>query len=149
MATFVEMITNEIVLSFAIAVLLTQLIKMMVEWKKSGKADIKHMWETGGMPSSHSAAVSALIISVFFVEGFNTLFLITLAFGLIVIRDAFGIRHQAGEQARTINKIIHDLKLEKRFMTKRLKELLGHSTTQVQAGILIGVAVSLGIHYLV
>lgn len=149
MAEIYEILTNDIVLSFALAVIITQIIKFIIEWKKRKKADIKYMWETGGMPSSHSAAVTALILSVYFVEGVTTLFLITTAFGLIVIRDAFGIRHETGEQARTINKIIKDLKLEKRFMTKRLKELLGHTTTQVQAGIIIGFSISVIVHYLI
>ena len=51
------------------------------------------LMETGGMPSSHSAAVSSLAAAVWYTEGFTMLFWVTLVFALIIIRDAFG---QAG-----------------------------------------------------
>jgi len=143
-----QMLQNEIVVSCAVAALFTGLMKIIISWKKKGRFDITQLWETGGIPSSHSALVSALLISVFFVEGFSTILLITLVFTLIVIRDSFGIRQETGHQAVILNKIIADLKLEKRLRVKRLKELVGHTSTQVQIGILIGVAIAVLTHFI-
>jgi uncharacterized protein len=144
-----EMITNEMLLSCFIAALLCQAMKFIIELLDKGKMDYSLLFETGGMPSSHAGLVSALLVSLYFVDGFSTVFIVALIFGLIVIRDAFGIRKQSGEQARVVNKIIFDLKLEKKLKVKRLRELVGHTRTQVVVGLLVGIIVAAGIHNLI
>jgi len=39
------------------------------------------------MPSAHSSTVTALTLALYFYEGFTNLFLVSLVFSLIVIRD--------------------------------------------------------------
>ena len=98
------------------------------------------------MPSSHSGAVSALTMSVFFAEGITTVFAITLVLSLIVIRDAYGLRKEVGEQAKTINRIAFDLKQLKNIHIPKLRELVGHTSTQVTVGILLGISVAVITH---
>ena len=61
-------------------------------------------WRTGGMPSSHSALVTSLSTTIAFRHGLNSdLFIFSLCFFLVVIRDAFGVRRSSGIQSRKIN----------------------------------------------
>ena len=54
-------------------------------------------WKTGGMPSSHSALVTSLCTSIAFKHGLGSdFFVFSLAFFLVTIRDAFGVRRSSG-----------------------------------------------------
>lgn len=69
--------------------LINQLLKVLISKNK------RRFFECGGMPSSHSAFVSALSTSVGILEGFDSaIFLITLAFSVLVVHDAVRIRKQ-------------------------------------------------------
>ena len=84
------------------------------------------LWRTGGMPSSHSALVTSLCVTIAFRHGLHSdLFIFSLCFFLVVIRDAFGVRRSSGIQARKINEIGNDLK-EKGIIEsyKPLKKLM-------------------------
>ena len=77
----------EIILSAAIAYFIAHAIKLLTAAIKSKKFEIKQLIKAGGMPSAHSASVSALTLSVYLYNGLDSLFAITLVFSLIVIRD--------------------------------------------------------------
>ena len=97
------------------------------------------LWKTGGMPSSHSALVTALATSIGFKEGFNSsLFIVSCCYSLLVIRDAVGVRRSAGIQARTLNKLGSDLIEKLNIDYKSVKEVSGHSVSEVLIGIVIG-----------
>jgi uncharacterized protein len=100
--------------------------------------------ETGGMPSAHSAAVSALSMAVGMRSGFNSvLFAVTLYFSLIVMYDAAGLRRAAGRQAAILNRLMHEHFVEAEADRHRLMELLGHTPLQVLVGAILGVASAL------
>jgi len=108
--------------------------------------NIKRLWETGGMPSSHSSTVSALTTSVGIVYGLaSPLFAASLVFAIIVMHDAAGIRRAAGRQASVLNRLGKTLSkvFDERFNEDHLKELLGHSPIEVLAGSIVGVVVAL------
>jgi len=99
----------------------------------------RFFWKTGGMPSSHSAAVTSLTTSVGLIEGFNsTLFIITLVFALIVIRDALGVRRAAGSQAKALNTMGKQLQSKLKIPFKMVKEISGHTVPEVSIGIILG-----------
>lgn len=103
------------------------------------------LWETGGMPSSHSSSVTALTTAVAISEGTSSIaFSICVVFAIIVMHDASGIRRAAGEQAEVINKLTEffDSKFGKRFDNEKLKELLGHSRSEVFVGGFLGIAIA-------
>jgi len=109
------------------------------------KFDIRRMWGTGGMPSSHSSTVTSLAAAVAIVEGEkSTLFAIALIFSGVVMYDAAGIRRAAGKQAGVLNKIVEKLthKIEEKIHDETLKELLGHTPFEVLIGALLGVVVA-------
>ena len=99
---------------------------------------------TGGMPSSHAAAVSALSAAVGLKEGFgSTLFGVTLYFSLIVMYDAAGLRQAAGRQAAILNRLIDEHFEHPENNTHRLMELLGHTPLEVLVGAILGVVSAL------
>src|SRR5690625_2792451 len=66
-------------------------------------------FSTGGMPSSHSAAVAAVTTSVGIEYGVTSgIFAVSCVFSLITMFDATGIRRQAGEQAIVLNMLVKD-----------------------------------------
>jgi len=101
---------------------------------------ITFLWSTGGMPSSHSAVVSAVTTGIGFQEGItSSLFGVSLFFSLLAIRDALGVRRAAGLQARVLNQIITDLNSKHGTTYKHVKEINGHKAAEVFVGVLLGI----------
>ena len=142
----IDFFTNEVVVTIIAAVVITQILKVIIDSIRKGKFALDEIFATGGMPSSHSSVVAALTISVFAVEGVSTLSVVVLAFAGIVIRDAMGLRNQSGLHAKVLNKIIRDLKLGKKLKVTHLNEFLGHTPTQVLAGTILGIIISITVH---
>jgi len=120
-----------------------QVLKVGVDYKKSKKTDLSIFISTGGMPSSHSAFVSAMTTAVGLRNGFDTsIFALCCVFSMVVMYDAAGVRRAAGKQAEIINQLVEAIENTGIEMDKKLKELLGHSPIEVVAGALLGVAVA-------
>ena len=105
---------------------------------------IELLFGTGGMPSSHTAAVISLAVACGLSEGIgSSAFAISLLLSLIVMRDATGVRREAGEQAKVLNRIVQDLfaSTEQNDINRNLRELVGHTPLQVFVGAILGVAV--------
>jgi uncharacterized protein len=100
---------------------------------------INMVWTTGGMPSSHSALVAALATSAGFVEGpASTLFFVTLFYAVLTFRDALGVRRAAGSQAKVLNQLIRDLSPHFPLRSRPVKEIHGHTMSEVFVGALLG-----------
>ncbi|GLI57584.1 membrane protein [Propionigenium maris DSM 9537] len=128
-----------------IAWFIAQFYKLLSCVVTERRIDIRRMWGTGGMPSSHSSTVTSLAASVAIVEGEkSTLFAIALIFSGVVMYDAAGIRRAAGKQAGVLNKIVERLahKIEEKIHDETLKELLGHTPFEVLIGALLGIVVA-------
>ncbi|KAI5007076.1 uncharacterized membrane protein YuiD-like [Hordeum vulgare subsp. vulgare] len=123
-------------LGFAIA----QSIKFFLTRYKEKRWDPKQLIGSGGMPSSHSATVTALSVAIGFQDGFgSSLFATATIFASVVMYDASGVRLHAGKQAAVLNQIVCELPAEHPLAeTRPLRELLGHTPTQVVAGALLG-----------
>jgi acid phosphatase family membrane protein YuiD len=84
-----------------------QLIKTVLEWMGNGSLHMERLVGSGGMPSSHSSMVCALVIGMARLEGFGSpLFAFTMAFAGVVLYDAMGVRRAAGEQAKALNRMM-------------------------------------------
>ncbi len=141
-----DVLSNQILWIPICASLIAQALKVIVELVRNGKATPETLVTTGGMPSSHSALVTALATEVGQHDGWNSSeFAIATLFAIIVMYDAAGVRQAAGKQARILNQIIDEFfQGEHQFREERLKELLGHTPVQVLIGLLLGILVACG-----
>ncbi|XP_073308190.1 uncharacterized protein [Primulina huaijiensis] len=120
-----------------------QSMKIFLNFCVERKWDFRIMFASGGMPSSHSALCTALTTSVAICHGVaDSLFPVCLGFSLIVMYDAIGVRRHAGMQAEVLNLIVEDLFQGHPISERKLKELLGHTPSQVFAGALLGIIVA-------
>ena len=141
---------NPLLLSAIIAWLLAQIIKVLGEYITQRRWNWVLLFRAGGMPSSHSAMVSAASLSVGLYVGFDQpVFAIASILAIIVIYDATGIRRETGRQAVLINTMIEDLARGKLAQVDRLKEVLGHTPGEAVLGTLLGLVIALLIWILV
>ncbi|KAJ0249041.1 Acid phosphatase/vanadium-dependent haloperoxidase-related protein [Hirschfeldia incana] len=132
------------IFSAFLALALAQFLKVFTHWYKEKRWDSKRMFSSGGMPSSHSATVTALALSIGFEEGVGApAFAIALVLACVVMYDASGVRLHAGRQAELLNQIVCEFPPEHPLSTvKPLRELLGHTPIQVAAGAILGCVVA-------
>lgn len=132
--------TNRALLSWLIACLVAQSIKIMLGVIRLRRFDFRWLIGTGGMPSTHAAGVTALSLTIGHQTGFNSpLFAASIAFTVITLFDAQGVRRWSGRQAQVLNKMMEDMYFKRRIREERLKELLGHTPLEVIAGMIVGV----------
>lgn len=145
--------------SALLGVLIAQLIKVPIYFVMYRKWNFGLMFSTGGMPSSHTAMVTALATSVGLTEGFDSvLFAISAVFAMIVIHDSTGVRRHAGYHAEVLNQLVRDFniimqgiknpKVQNWESRQKLKELLGHKPIEVFFGGLLGAGLSVGLYFL-
>ena len=141
----------EIIFAIFLANLSAQLTKLISYAIKKKTFNFSILFSMGGMPSSHSASVTAMATSIGLIEGWSsTFFAIAVCLAFIVMVDAAGLRQNAGKQAIVLNQIIKEfLSPEHRLNKDKLKELLGHTPTQVLIGAFWGVIVSLALRKLI
>ncbi len=140
-----DILNNRVLLVALIACLIAQVLKLAIEIIKNRKLNIQVLVTTGGMPSAHSALVTALAAGIGQTIGWQSSeFALATVFAIIVMYDAAGVRQAAGKQARILNQMIDELFREHpEFPQDKLKELLGHTPFQVIAGSVLGVTISL------
>lgn len=125
-----------------------QAFKFVRHYIRTRSMDFGYFVSTGGMPSAHSALVSALATSVGLIHGLgSTIFAVTAIFALIVMFDAQGVRRAAGHQARMLNQMVEEW-VKQHHLPKRekLAELLGHTRHEVFAGLVLGICVAVAVH---
>ncbi|WP_050616237.1 divergent PAP2 family protein [Bacillus testis] len=144
-----------------VAIFFAQFVKVPITFLATRRIDWSLLTSTGGMPSSHSAAVTALATAIAYESGLQSpLFAIAVIFAVITMFDAKGVRRQAGEQAAVLNQLVHDFTLfvneakkwphqENQQKQKQLKELLGHKPIEVFFGAITGILISIFLHYFV
>lgn len=139
MTSLDQFFQNRIIWSTFAAWVIAQTAKMVLFFRQKRRFDVRWLTETGGMPSAHSAGVSALAMSVGLADGVGTTaFGIALIFALVTMFDAQGVRRAAGRQAVALNQIIEELYAQGQVSNQRVRELLGHTPVEVVVGALIG-----------
>lgn len=138
-----------------------QLIKAVLYAIKYRTFKLERLFGSGGMPSSHSSTVCALVITIYRMEGLNSAVLgLAMIFAMITMYDATGVRRAAGLHAKQINRLRHIVeeldeealdKMDERVDeddeeepedTKELKEFLGHTPLEVMLGALLGILIA-------
>ena len=142
-----ELLKNQLLFWSLVSCLTAQLLKIIFNLFSEGELRFGIVFQTGGMPSSHSALISALSAGIGWELGFdNPAFALSVGISLIVMYDASGIRRSAGMQAIEINKISRELDKNNEIF---LKESLGHTKLEVFVGSFLGPLITLpGIVYL-
>ncbi len=151
------------VIEAAIGYLVAELIKLIILAVKNRRFRIREIFKSGGMPSSHTATVVALAVTIGLKQGFGTaLFGLAAVFVAIVVTDATHVRRAVGEQGEALRKLIdRDHKQEgaiseiaretgagdDKTRAKLSKPYLarGHTAPQVIVGGVIGVLVGVGV----
>jgi len=137
-------LVSPIFLSGIFSWLSAQFIKTVIKLLTGKVEDFKELialllWRTGGMPSSHSALVCAVMTSIGFHSGMNSdVFILSCCFALVVIRDAVGVRRASGLQARTLNELGKKLQQKNVLDFRAIKEVHGHKPLEVFVGCLLG-----------
>ena len=136
MTQFFELINNKLLFWSLFSCLTAQILKIVFNFFSAGELRIGIIFETGGMPSSHSALITSLTSGLGMELGFDDpIFALAVGISLIVMYDASGVRRSAGLNAKEINKLSKSLDENS---TLKLKETLGHSKLEVIVGSLIG-----------
>jgi uncharacterized protein len=136
---------NKIFLAVFIAAILSQSIKIIYNAIRDKKGvSFRDLIVTGGMPSTHSALVSSLFASLILDQGLSPLTISAIVLFLVVVTDSMGVRRTAGEEGKTLNKII---KIEK-LNIPEMHYSLGHKPMEVLAGIIIGFFIALSIYFI-
>jgi uncharacterized protein len=118
-------------------------VKLAISVLRSGRLDWAHVG-LGGLPSNHTAVVSATAVLIGLRDGVTTpLFALALTLALIVIFDALHLRREVGAHAVALNHLFgSDVK------RPRLREHIGHQRVEVVGGLLVGLGCAFGLHYL-
>ena len=139
--------TNYCLMSAVFGWLIAQILKVFTGIFRVREFSFRAMmFGTGGMPSSHSAAVMALCTSIAIRFGFGSpLFAIAGLLCIIVMNDATGVRRETGKQSKALNLILKDLftdSPDKEKLDENFRELIGHTPLQVVCGAITGIVVA-------
>ena len=141
-----EILSNKILLAAFFGWLSAQFLKTVIYILVNKEFNPERLMGDGGMPSSHSATVMALVTSTAFYYSFSSFeFAVSAIMALIVMHDAMGVRRETGIQAKVINNMMEwfqemysDIPVE-----QKLKEFVGHTPLQVLFGALLGIAIGI------
>ncbi|MEM6501587.1 MAG: divergent PAP2 family protein [Cyanobacteria bacterium P01_C01_bin.89] len=142
-----HIVDNQVLVVAFLACIVAQVLKVFVELARSRTLNLRVLVESGGMPSSHSALVTALATGTGQVVGWESIeFAMATIFAVIVMYDATGVRQAAGKQAQVINQIVAEFFEGRAVGEEKLKELLGHTPVQVLVGGIVGVIIAFLAH---
>lgn len=135
--------SNPVLMAALTAWAIAQAIKVPLDFLQFRRWNWALLFRAGGMPSSHSALVTACAHSIGLFFGFQSpLFALAAVIAMIVIYDATGIRRQAGKHAEIINAMIRDLASGHPLQERQLREVLGHTPVEALGGTLFGLLIS-------
>ena len=141
MSEFSAFFDNSVLFWSILSCLLAQFFKIIFNLFSTGKIRFGIMFETGGMPSSHSALITSATAGIGSELGFDSpIFALAIAVSLIVMYDASGVRKSAGIQAGEINSLSKKLDPKSQL---NLKESLGQTKFEVLVGSFLGPLITL------
>ena len=134
---------------------MAQILKTMIYALVNHEVKWERMVGDGGMPSGHSATVSAMATASGVIYGIQSFeFAIACMLAIIVMHDAMGVRMETGRQGKVLNEMIEFFRTEGfveafkkndkmyEFWEASLKEFVGHTPLQVGAGCILGIMIA-------
>lgn len=154
-----EIVSNYPLWAATFGMIIAQALKIPIRWLLTKEFIPNLALSSGGMPSSHSSAVTALTTAIAITDGIgSTLFAAVCVFSIIIMYDSSGVRRQSGNQAILLNQLVRDFhaftnrtkddsshEYEK---LKTLKEILGHEPIEVFFGAFLGIVIALLLYVL-
>lgn len=140
-----QLFLNHLLMNALAAWAVAQGIKFALYLWVNRSIDWDRLVGDGGMPSGHSATVTALAVTAGLDHGLSDpLFAVCVVLATIVMHDAMGVRMEAGKHAQAINELLEILGGDAEPEI-RLKELLGHTPLQVCCGAVVGAVTALAL----
>ena len=139
-----ELLANKILISGICGWTVAQVLKLIIHSVVTKDFSIERLFGDGGMPSGHSATVSAMATASYMIYGRGSFeFAVTVMLAIIVMHDAMGVRLETSKQAVVINQMVDLIRNmgKKIDLEEKLKEFVGHTPIQVVAGSLLGILV--------
>ena len=139
-----QLMKNQVLVSSVTGWVVAQLLKTIIDCMLNKSFSPERLVGSGGMPSSHSSTVCALVVSsglCFGVSSFE--FAVSFILAAIVMYDATGVRRETGKQAKLLIMEQDIFKLNMEQFQEKLKEFVGHTPLQVFAGAILGVILAL------
>lgn len=134
----IELISPYLI-SVLVAWLGSHLVKYIISSIKKEKSSLRtYLFVSGGMPSAHSAAVTAMTTLIWLRDGLGSgLFGLSLLFACITMYDAMKVRRSSGEQGEAISQLIKESKSK----VKLPRVAKGHTPVEVAFGVALGVLI--------
>lgn len=134
-----EFFSQKLLIAPLLAAAVAQTIKMCLHWRRAGVWDWRWLFRDAGMPSAHTATVTALTFMVYTEERLTNLFFVTLIFSAIVIRNVIGDKIFAEKSEHALNELLQ--RIQHFFAGERVewKHFIGHTIREVIAGFAVGV----------
>ena len=115
-----------------------QLFKLVLYSVKDRRFELRYLFTAGGIPSTHSAFVTALATAIGIRTGITSdAFAIAAVFSAIVIYDAFRLRGHVQHHAQILNRLVLRPAGE-----EPVSEMIGHSIPEIATGMLFGGGIS-------
>lgn len=155
MGVIYEILSNQVLICGVCGWAVAQVMKMLIYMLVHKELRLERLVGDGGMPSGHSATVSAMATAAGVLYGFSSFeFAISCMLAIIVMHDAMGVRMETGKQGKVLNEMIDFFRTEGfveafkkndkmyEFWEASLKEFVGHTPLQVGAGCVLGILIS-------
>ena len=140
-----ELLANQVLMSAVTGWVVAQVLKTIIDLALNKSFNPERLVGSGGMPSSHSATVCAMVVATGRYCGVNSpIFAIAAVLSIIVMYDAMGVRYETGEQAKVLNRMFTEW-MDQGFEQfqlphgKKLKEMVGHTPIEVLTGAALGI----------
>ena len=141
--SFSALLENRLLINALFAWLIAQILKTIIYDVVNKTLDLGRIFGDGGMPSGHSATVTALATTAAVEYGLaSPVFAVSAVVAVVVMHDAMGVRLEAGKHAKAINELMATLGSDI-APEEKLQEFLGHTPMQVFFGALLGLVVAL------
>ena len=132
----------------AVAVqLASQLFKVVFYSLKERRLRPDYFISTGGMPSAHTAFVSALTVSLGLYHGFaSEFFTVAFVFSVIIVYDLVRVRGAVHAHSRILAMLLEQVQLRQKIV---LPHLVSHSLPEIVAGLVVGCGGAAAAYYLI
>ena len=123
-----------------------QVFKLVYYSIRDGRLEWKYLTTAGGIPSAHSAFVTALSVLIAMEDGVGSdLFAVSASFAVIVIFDAYRLRGHVQNLTIRFNRLLDRLNMHEQAP---ITEMIGHSVVEIATGILVGGGLALVAYFL-